>query len=199
MSQTNGNVPPLPGSYYSKFGGTNNFKYFTQALGVDWTIKPTVLNSFRAGYLYNSAKYGYDLTPAWLTQPSINFAYGASGVELNNLPVGTYYPLFNASDNVTWQKGAHTVSFGFSYLPRAGSLLQLPCRIPVRAIWASTLTIQRHRCFTNYFSSHFPDASANDLANAENMYATLVGRINSVDPGGAGFPLIQRPNSTRPE
>ena len=71
-SQANGNIPPLPGSYYSKFGGTNNFKYFTQALGVDWTIKPTLLNSFRAGYLYNSAKYGYDLTPAWLTQPSIN-------------------------------------------------------------------------------------------------------------------------------
>ena len=66
-----------------------HFQYFTQALGVDWTIKPTVLNSFRAGYLYNSAKYGYDLTPVWLTQPSINFAYGASGVELNNLPIGT--------------------------------------------------------------------------------------------------------------
>ena len=50
----------------------------------------SLLNSFRAGYLYNSVTYGYDLTPAWLTQPSISFAYGASGVELNNLPVGTY-------------------------------------------------------------------------------------------------------------
>ena len=43
--------------------------------------------------------------------------------------------------------------------------------------------------FTNYLASNFPDASASDLANAEDMYATLVGRINGVDPGGAGFPL----------
>ena len=119
----NGDIPPLPGSFYSKFGGTNNFKYFTLALGMDWTMTKSLLNSFRAGYLYNSATYGYDLTPAWLTQPSINFAYGASGVELNNLPVGTYYPLFNASDNVTWQKGAAHCELRLLVLPRAGSLL----------------------------------------------------------------------------
>ena len=64
-SQQNGDVPPLPGSYYSKFGGTNNFKYFTLAYGLDWTVTKSLLNSFRAGYLYNSATYGYDLTPAW--------------------------------------------------------------------------------------------------------------------------------------
>ena len=145
-SQQNGNIPPLPGAYYSKFGGTNNFKYFTQALGVDWTIEATVLNSFRAGYLYNSAKYGYDLTPAWLTQPSINFAYGASGVELNNLPVGTYYPLFNASDNVTWQKGAHTCELRLLVLPRAGSLLQFPGWIPFRPYGHRRRTIQRRQC-----------------------------------------------------
>jgi Carboxypeptidase regulatory-like domain len=187
-SQVNGNIPPLPGSYYSKFGGTNTFKYFTQALGVDWTIKPTLLNSFRAGFLYNRANYGYDLTPAWLTQPSITFAYGASGVELNNLPVGTNYPLLNASDSVTWQKGAHNVSFGFSYYREQDHYYNSPAGFPF-----VTMGIDGNdpaaQVFTNYFASNFPDASNNDLTNAENMYATLVGRINSVNPGGAGFPL----------
>lgn len=187
-SQVNGNIPPLPGSYYSKFGGTNTFKYFTQALGVDWTIKPTLLNSFRAGFLYNRANYGYDLTPAWLTQPSITFAYGASGVELNNLPVGTNYPLLNASDSVTWQKGAHNVSFGFSYYREQDHYYNSPAGFPF-----VTMGIDGNdpaaQVFTNYFAANFPDASNNDLSNAENMYATLVGRINSVNPGGAGFPL----------
>jgi Carboxypeptidase regulatory-like domain len=187
-SQLNGDIPPLPGSYYSKFGGTNHFKYFTLALGNDWTISKTVLNSFRAGYLYNSATYGYDLTPAWLTQPSISFAYGASGVELNNLPVGTYYPLFNASDNVTWQKAKHTVSFGFSFFREQDHYYNSPAGFPFITMGIDS-NDPAATVFTNYFQTNFPSASAADLSHAENMYATLVGRINSVNPGGAGFPL----------
>ena len=187
-SQQNGDVPPLPGSYYSKFGGTTNLKYFTVALGNDWTISKSVLNSFRAGYLYNSATYGYDLTPAWLTQPSISFAYGASGVELNNLPVGTYYPLFNASDNVTWQKAKHTVSFGFSFFREQDHYYNSPAGFPFITMGIDT-NDPAATVFTNYFKANFPGASTADLTHAQNMYATLVGRINSVNPGGAGFPL----------
>ena len=187
-SQQNYDVPPLPGSYYSKFGGSGNFKYFTQALGLDWTIKPTLLNSFRAGYLYNSVQYGYDLTPAWLTQPSINFAYGSSGVELNNLPVGTYYPLFNASDNVTWQKGGHTVSFGFSFFREQDHYYNSPAGFPFIHMGLD-INDPAYGAVDSYLTSHFPDISDNALTNARNMYATLVGRINGVDPGGAGFPL----------
>jgi hypothetical protein len=187
-SQQNGDKPPLPGSFYSKFGGTNNFKYFTLALGNDWTISKSVLNSFRAGYLYNSVTYGYDLTPAWLTQPSINFAYGASGVELNNLPVGTYYPLFNASDNVTWQKAKHTVSFGFSFFREQDHYYNSPAGFPFVHMGIDA-NDPAATVFTNYFAANFPGYSASDLEHAENMYATLVGRISGVDPGGAGFPL----------
>jgi hypothetical protein len=188
QSQQNGDIPPLPGSYYSKFGGTNKAKYFTLALGLDWTMSKTLLNSFRAGYLYNSNTYGYDLTPAWLTQPSINFAYGASGVELNNLPIGTYYPLFNASDNVTWQKAKHTVSFGFSYFREQDHYYNAPAGFPFIHMGIDS-NDPAATVFTNYFASNFPNASATDLAHAENMYATLAGRISGVDPGGAGFPL----------
>ena len=187
-SQQNGDIPPLPGSYYSKFGGTNNFKYFTLGFGLDWTMSKSLLNSFRAGYLYNSATYGYDLNPVWLTQPSINFAYGASGVELNNLPVGTYYPLFNASDNVTWQKGTHTVSFGFSFFREQDHYYNSPAGFPFVHMGIDA-NDPAAAVFTNYFATNLPAASANDLAHAENMYATLVGRISGVDPGGAGFPL----------
>jgi hypothetical protein len=187
-SQTNYDIPPLPGSYYSKFGGSGVFKYFTLALGNDWTISKTVLNSFRAGYLYNSVTYGYDLTPAWLTQPSISFAYGASGVELNNLPVGTYYPLFNASDNVTWQKAKHTVSFGFSFFREQDHYYNSPAGFPYITLGIDP-NDPANTDFTTYFQNNFPGYAQADLTHAENMYATLVGRISSVSPGGAGFPL----------
>jgi len=187
-SQLNGDIPPLPGPYYAKFGGTNASKYYTLGFGVDWTMTKSLLNSFRAGYLYNSATYGYDLTPAWLTQPSITFAYGASGVELANLPVGTYYPLFNASDNVTWQRGAHTVSFGFSFFREQDHYYNSPAGFPFITMGIDP-TDPAAAVFANYFNANFPNAAASDLTHAENMYATLVGRINSVNPGGAGFPL----------
>jgi len=192
-SQQNYDVPPLPGSLYSKYGGTGKFKYFTLGLGVDWTMTSRLLNSFRAGYLYNSVTYGYDLNPAWLTQPSINFAYGASGLELNNLPVGTYYPVFNASDNVTWQKGAHNISFGFSFFREQDHYYNSPAGFPFIDMGIDP-NDPAGAVFTNYFTSHFPNASTADLTHAENMYATLVGRINSVNPGGAGFPLNIKTN-----
>jgi hypothetical protein len=194
-SQLNGNVPPLPGSGYTQYGGTTKSKYFTLAFGVDWTMSKTLLNSFRAGYLYNSVTYGYDLKPVWLTQPSINFAYGASGVELNNLPIGTYYPLFNASDNVTWQHGAHTVSFGFSFFREQDHYYNAPSGFQFIHMGIDG-NDPANTVFTDYFKQNFPaDSKGNpgyssaDLAHAQSMYATLVGRISGVDPGGAGYPL----------
>src|SRR5579859_849425 len=32
-----------------------------------------------------------------------------------NLPVSTYYPIFNLSDSMTWQKSRHTIQYGVSW------------------------------------------------------------------------------------
>ncbi len=32
-----------------------------------------------------------------------------------NLPVSTYYPIFNVSDSMTWQRGRHTFQYGVSW------------------------------------------------------------------------------------
>ena len=89
---------------------------------------------------------------------------------------------------MSWQKGKHSLSFGFSYYREQDHYYNAPAGMPFVHMGidgndpAATV-------FTNYFNTNFPNASALNLANAEAMYATLVGRINSVDPGGAGFPL----------
>ncbi len=191
LTEQNYDIPPLPGSYYTQYGGSEHVRNFAGSLGVDWTLSPTMINSFRAGYLYNRYAYGYDLLPVWDSQPAINFAYGASGVELGNLPVTTYYPIFNASDNVTWQKGSHTISFGFSYFREQDHYYNPPAGFP-----SSTLGIDptdpASTVFTDYFNSHFPKASSTDLSNAENLYATLVGRISGVSGSFALNPTTKQ-------
>jgi len=185
----NYDVPPLPGSTYSKYGGSSQFRYFTQAVGLDWTVAPTVVNSFRLGYLYNRVFYGYDLDPVWRTQPAIYFANGASGAELYNTPVGTYYPLVNASDSLTWQKAGHTISFGFSYYREQDHYYNPPAGFPQVNLGMSP-NDPATGVFTDYFTANFPNASTADLTNAESMYTNLVGRISGVVPGNAaGFPL----------
>ncbi len=190
MTQPNQNVPPLPGSAFTKYGGSTNEKVFTAAVGFDWTVAPTVVNSFRAGYLFNRFAYGYDLAPVWNTQPAIIFAYGASGLELNNLPITTYYPLVNASDNVTWQKGSHTLSFGFSYYREQDHYYNAPAGFPFINLGIDP-NDPAAAAITSAMNAAAPGgtAPAVDITNAENLYATLTGRISSVNPGGAGFPL----------
>src|SRR5438067_4281944 len=104
--QPGAGAPPFPGAAFKNYGASNQFEYFTAALGFDWTIKPTIVNQFRGGYLFNRGKFGYDASPGWLTNPQINWltSIGSSGqVFDNHLPITTLYPLVNAADNVSWQ------------------------------------------------------------------------------------------------
>src|SRR5258708_10043206 len=111
-------APTSPGAAFKSLSASNQNEYFTAAIGFDWTIKPTIVNQFRGGYLFNRGKFGYDASPGWLTSPQINWptSVGNSGqVFDNHLPITTLYPLVNAADNVSWQRGKHLLNFRFSY------------------------------------------------------------------------------------
>src|SRR5215472_6594194 len=62
-------APPFPGSAFQTYGASNKYKYYTTALGFDWTITPSLINQFRGGYLYNLAKYSYDASNGYLQLP----------------------------------------------------------------------------------------------------------------------------------
>jgi len=183
-------APPYPGTAFSSFGASNQNEYFTAALGFDWTIKPTIVNQFRGGYLFNRGKFGYDATPGWLKNPQINWpsSVGNSGqVFDNHLPITTLYPLVNAADNVSWQRGKHLLNFGFSYYREQDHYYNAPAGFPFDDIGLVT-DDPATTAFENYFATNFPKASSTDRSNAEDLYAVLRGRISAVNPGGAGFP-----------
>src|SRR5215469_6049487 len=183
-------APPYPGATFQTYGASNKSKYYTAALGFDWTVTPTIINQFRGGYLYNLAKYSYDASNGYLTHPEIDWpgSVGTSGQVFANLPINTYYPLVNGADNVSWQKGKHLLNFGFSYYREQDHYDNAPAGFPFDAI-GLVPDDKDSSTISNYFTTNFPTtASQTDISNAEDLYSVIRGRISGVSPGGAGFP-----------
>src|SRR5581483_11886487 len=83
--------------------------------GMDYTVRPTLINQFHAGFMYQYSIFdpenlGIDLTKifpqAW--------AYGTSvyGGAYPRQPISSYYPMLSWTDNLNWQKGNHSIVMG---------------------------------------------------------------------------------------
>ncbi len=183
-NQPGASAPFFPGSL-SNTGALNKNNNYTTSLGIDWTISPTLINQFRGGYFYNAYWYAYGATNAYLTNPIVNFAGNiATSAQQYNLPITTYYPIVNFSDGMTWQKGSHTVNYGISFWREQDHYWN-----PPDGIINYNLGLATGDPALNAFESYFANASSFDRTDAENLYATLVGRISRVTPSGSGFPL----------
>ncbi len=53
FDQVGATAPWFPGAAFANSEGANTAKAYTAAFGFDWTIKPTLVNQFRGGFLYN--------------------------------------------------------------------------------------------------------------------------------------------------
>lgn len=109
-----GNYPGnFPGPYFQqKYTGSTGDSYVL-SLGVNYTITPNILNQLKVGYLYTNGYFSPEaanyciacqgaLTQGFgLTNPIITYALG-----------GNFYPYLTLSEDVSWQKGSHTIKFG---------------------------------------------------------------------------------------
>ncbi len=68
--QPTSGAPQFPGQYFSSQAAGTKSIYATYSVGVDWTIKPTVVNSFKIGYLYNPV-----WNPLYTRRPSVAYGY----------------------------------------------------------------------------------------------------------------------------
>ena len=177
-------APNLPGSAFAKTGSGNQFKDYTAALGFNYTISPSIVNEFRGGFLYVGNFYAYNgVTPTPTTeQIQWNFAdlpY-PQNTNMNGtnfpIPTGSYYPVFNASDTLTWQKHAHTMNFGFSWWREQDHYYNGVLGWPAISLGLSG-TDPAINAFT---AASLGDTNSTDIAEAQELYAVLVGRINGV-------------------
>ncbi len=182
VSQPNASAPQFPGSDFANQTASFKSNNYIGSLGVNWTVTPTLINQFRGGYYYNAFWYAFGAQPTWVTLPQVSWALANSGQSFN-LPVTTYYPVANVVDNATWQHGAHSVNFGFSFYREQDHYWNPPDGIPNISLGL----VNGDPAFSD-FENHFANAADVDRTEAENLYATLVGRISSVTPIGSGFP-----------
>jgi hypothetical protein len=182
VNQPGAAAPLFPGSDFSNQAASNKSNNYTGSFGISWTITPTLVNQFRGGYYYNAFSYAIGASPTWNTQPQVSWALANSGTGFN-LPVTTYYPIVNASDNATWSHRNHTLSFGFSFYREQDHYWNPPDGIPNYSLGL----VNGDPAF-GAFENYFAGASEFDRGDAEALYATLVGRISGVAPIGSGFP-----------
>jgi hypothetical protein len=174
----------FPGPDFSNQIAGNKSKNFTGSYGFDFTFSPSLINQFKAGFLYDATFYAYNAAPLYLDHPSVAWNYpGASGLmsgQQYNLPISTYYPIFNFSDSMTWQKGSHTLQYGVSWYREQDHYWNAPAGFNNYSLGLAAGDPALN-AFTNSGSNPtLPNASSANLAEAQQLYAVLTGRLASV-------------------
>ena len=190
-SQPGANIPNLPGPDFAKTGAGNQFKSYTTALGFDWTVSPTLVNEFRGGFLYNYNGFAFNAQPLEVNNPQISwnlpnlpytFNTAMNGTNFQ-VPTGSYYPLFNASDTVTWQHAAHTMNFGVSWWREQDHYYNGVQGFPVIDLGSNTAGqsgLATGDPALAAFNGALPNSNASQQQEAQTLYAILTGRVNRV-------------------
>jgi hypothetical protein len=174
--------PYFPGDYFVNHVGGNKSNNITSSLGIDWTATNTLLNSFRFGYLYTAGWNPWGSGPEfseYVTNPErVGWPLVTSPMQ-HNVPISTFYPVFNISDTVSWQKGAHTLSIGFSFYREQDHYWNPP------ELTNTTLGLVAGDPATDALTNTgsyqpLPFASNTQQGNARNLYALLTGRISNI-------------------
>jgi len=177
-------VPDFPGPDFAKTGAGFVTKNYTAALGFTYTVSPTIVNEFHGGFLYDATIFGKGAQPLSLDAPQLGWNYTGVNQPLNTqmsgtifyTATGTYYPVFNASDTVTWQHGAHTMNFGGSWWRELDHYYNGVLGFPGVNFGLSNGDVAQNAFQAG---STLPAASNTNQAAAQQLYAILVGRVNS--------------------
>jgi len=205
MTQDNfagANPPDFPGSTFSKTGAGNKDRSYTTAFGFTTTLSPTLVNDFRGGFLYNVSEFDYNAPPLSINNPQLGWNYpNVPGAEASQMSgtvfysgINTEYPVFNASDTMTWQHHAHTMNFGYSWWREQNHYYNPVAGYPI----ANFGLANGDPALSAITSSTLPGASTgtnSQLVAAQQLYAILTGRIGSVQAGGGGYPFVTAANN----
>ena len=149
--------------------------------GVDTTLRPTVFNSFKLGIQSTiiGLNIGNDIHQ-WASQgdKSVSFGSGLSAVIPTAHPTIRGQPSYTYSDQLNWVKGRHTMKFGASgiytrfyesdYYQNSGVLnytLAVASSDPVNSV---------------FVAANFPFIQTTTLGTPAQLYATLTGRVSSI-------------------
>ncbi len=183
----------LPGSQVYPGDPTHTeFKssYSTLTAGSNWVFTDHLTNQINAGLLNDQEHY--QVTGSYNPYTSINniiyaspsFTNGGSliapTISTGQLPEPRNNPMRDIFDNLTWNKGKHTFTFGgdFRYTTAHDLNVSNPSS-------ASLAPVSTDSAVNNFFTTkNFPGlitsaSSTPDLNNLKTLYTTLTGRVSS--------------------
>ncbi|MGH9968478.1 MAG: carboxypeptidase regulatory-like domain-containing protein [Pyrinomonadaceae bacterium] len=188
LNQTDPAFPGFPNS-----AGQNSQRW-TNSTSLRSTLTPSVINEARFGMLGGQSNFGpigpdqfgnqggFDLNLADLgiTDASAVQAFPQRGARAFGVNFGSSKrntPSFDFSDTLTWVKDTHTFNFGGNY-----NLIKTFSNSVNNVVANVNFGIAEGDPAEDLFTTaNFPGASANDLATAAQLYATLTGRVTAVD------------------
>jgi hypothetical protein len=206
----NTGAPPYPGPLFSNQQSSSEERNYQVVTGFDWNVRPSLVNAFRVGYLYDQFTYnsqGMDAPTAEMVQQGqLAFGMGLnSGVNgFNALKGGQLYPVLSLKDDVSWAHGNHTFMFGVESATEIDHYYnnQFVPYIGVNGISTGDPA-------ANGLQASVPaDAPSSALGDVEGLYATLTGRMTYYSLGefvnsktkqfqpGVSFDLHERLNQT---
>jgi hypothetical protein len=172
----------FPGPDFSNQVAGNSSKNYTLSYGLDFIASPNLINQVKLGYLYNTTKWAYNAAPLYASQPTVfwNFPGDTNNVmsgQVYQTPITTFYPILSASDSVTWQRAAHSVSFGASWYREQDHYHNPPVGYNNYDLGLAT----GDPALQAFTTSSMPGADNSTLAEAGQLYAVLAGRVLDVN------------------
>lgn len=184
--QLNGRDAIFPGLEIGT-GGQYSLR-FSDSLGLRSTLKPNLINEFRAGIGTGGTVLFFPETNAGAFEPLGGFApsftvfapggnntsspFSGSSSSRNNAPSIVF------SDNVSYVKGNHSFNFGVDYA-QFKPWSQNVARV-VPAITFGLNSNDPAQASGMFAAANFPGASGTDITNAQNLYALLTGRVITI-------------------
>ncbi len=177
-------VPDYPG--LPVLGGAYKITSYVASNAVDWTITPTMLNSASFG-IQGNGEYFYEGTSYSQYAPYgnryLNLGLSLTSILPSETPFIRNNPVYQFRDNLSWLKGNHSLSFGASWLH--SSFYETSYGAPGGGgVLTDTLGISSSDPVATLFTAaNFPNIRSADITTAEQLYATLTGRISAISGG----------------
>lgn len=183
------NAPEFPGAAFAYQTGGNKSNAYTASLGFDYAIRPTLINQFRGGYLYNYASFNANQSNAPEKYGFINYWAGPDGLNPGSgdffySAISNFYPAINFSDSMVWQHKSHNLTFGVSFYREQDHYWN-----PPQGYDNVVFGDNNGDPMNNVFNSSNPalaNATPGQIGAMQGYYAILTGDINFV---GGSHPI----------